>query len=113
MNEASPSNMIRSYMDACLSDLPNKSRCPGSNTDYTYLSDVSGRSVLPDEMQQIVFTIVQDDRTLLRLGVDEASGITSECATGFKSKNESLSVGVFHRTEWVNSEALLVLRLVR
>ena len=77
----------------------------------THLSDISGRPILPDEMEQIVFAIVQDDRALLRLGVNEIGAIASKCATGFESQDESLSVGVFHRTEWVSSEALLFLSL--
>jgi hypothetical protein len=58
-------------------------------------------------MQQIVFTIIEDDRTLLRLGVNEIGAIASKCATGFKGQDVSLSVGIFHRTEWVSAEALL------
>ena len=67
--------------------------------DSTRLSDVPRCPVLPDEMQQIIFTIVQDDRTLLRLGINEIGVITSKCTTGFESQDETLSVGVVHRTE--------------
>lgn len=91
--------MIRSYTDVLLSNLPGRTRQPADDVDETYLSDISGRPVLPDEMHQVVFTIVQDDRTFLRLRVNEICAITSERTTGFKSQDESLSVGVFHRTK--------------
>ena len=71
MNEASPSNMIRSYTYGCLSNSPCKYKQPANNDGDAYLADVSGCPVLPDEMQQIVFTIVEDDRTLLGFGVNE------------------------------------------
>ena len=85
--------MIRSCMDARLSNLPV------GETNDTDLSDIPRCSIFPDEMQQVVFAVVQDDRTLLRLGVNEISAIASKCATGFESQDESLCVGVVHRTE--------------
>ena len=69
------------------------------DTGGTNLPDIPRCPVLPDEMQQIVFAIVQDDRTLLRLGIDEISAIASKRATGFKSQDESLSVGIIHRVK--------------
>ena len=64
-----------------------------------YLTNVSGRPILPDEMQQIIFTIIEDDRAFLWFGVDEIGAVASKCPTGFKSQDESLSVGILHRTE--------------
>lgn len=90
--------MIRSYTGVLLSNLPTESKRPVGGISGTHLSDISGRPILPDEMEQIVFAIVQDDRALLRLGVNEIGAIASKCATGFESQDESLSVGVFHRT---------------
>jgi len=62
-------------------------------------------------VQQIILTIIEDDRPFLWFWVNEIGAIASKCTTGFKSQDESLSVGVFHRTEWVSSKALLFLSL--
>ena len=86
---------------------------PVEKEGNAYLADFSGRPILPDEMQQIIFTIIEDDGAFLWFGVNEIGAIASKCATGFESQDESLSVGIFHRTGLGGFRSAAVLELER